>query len=308
MEYPKPLASQVRFWRHNQALLSEVVFIGVVAIWGITFVFTKNALEVVGPFAYNTIRMLLGAVTLAVLAGSDWHRVNRRYVWPSLITGLILFFSYAVQAYGQQFTTASKAGFLTGTNLVYVPILSALLLRRVPSLTAIGGVLLAFLGLFLLSFEVNSLSLAPGDFWIALSGVGWAFYIIALARYSPHLNVMTYAALHVFIAALMSGLSWLFSEPLVVPFTSSALWLGVITTGFIIIGLGTSVQTWVTRLASPTRVALIAALEPVFAAVAGWYVGEAMTLRIMTGGTLIVTGMLLAELGHLLRRRVRAVC
>jgi drug/metabolite transporter (DMT)-like permease len=308
MEYPKPLASQVSFWRHNQGLLSEVVFIGVVAIWGITFVFTKDALEVVGPFAYNTIRMLLGAATLAVLASSDWQRVNRRYLWPSLITGLILFLSYAVQAYGQQFTTASKAGFLTGTNLVYVPILSALLLRRMPSLTAVGGVLLAFLGLFLLSFEVNSLSLAPGDFWIALGGVGWAFYIIALARYSPHLNVITYAALHVFVAALMSGLVWLFSEPLVVPVTSPALWIGVITTGFLIIGLGTSVQTWVTRLASPTRVALIAALEPVFAAVAGWYVGEAMTLRIITGGTLIVTGMLLAELGHLLRRRARAVC
>jgi drug/metabolite transporter (DMT)-like permease len=156
-------------------------------------------------------------------------------------------------------------------------------------------------GLYLISFEgsLGNLTIAPGDFWVAVSGVGWALYIIVLARYSPHLNVIAYSSLHVAVAALMAGVCWLLLEPLAVPVTSSALWIGVITTGFFIIGLGTSVQTWVTRTASPTRVALIAALEPVFAALAGWWVGEAVTLRILSGGTLIVIGMLLAELGHL---------
>ncbi len=51
------------------------------------------------------------------------------------------------------------------------------------------------------------------------------------------------------------------------------------------------------------QVALIAALEPVFAAIGGWWVGEIITPRIVTGGALIVAGMLLAELGHLLRLR-----
>lgn len=305
MEYPKTLSPQTTFWRDYQAVFSEIIFVVVVMVWGITFIFTKDALQVSGPFAYNTIRMLLGAVTLAVLVGRDWQSVGRSYLWPSLVTGFVLFGSYAVQAYGMQFTTASKAGFLTGTNLVYVPILSTWLLRRAPSRTAIAGVILAFVGLYLISFEggLNGLTIAPGDFWVALGGVGWALYIIVLARYSPHLNVMAYAALHVFIAALMSGICWLFVEPLVVPVTSAALWIGVLTTGFLIIGLGTSVQTWVTRTASPTRVALIAALEPVFAAIGGWWVGEIITPRNLIGGALILAGMLLAELGHLLRSR-----
>lgn len=305
MEYPKALSTPNTFWRDHHAVFSEIIFVIVVMFWGVTFIFTKEALQVIGPFAYNTIRMLLGAVTLAILVGRDWQVVNRSYLWPSLLTGFILFASYATQAYGQQFTTASKAGFLTGTNLVYVPILSAWLLRRTPSRPAVIGVILAFIGLYLISFEagLDGLTIAPGDFWVALGGVGWALYIIALARYSPHLNIMAYAALHVFVAALLSGICWLFIEPLAVPVTSAALWIGVITTGFLIIGLGTSVQTWVTRTASPTRVALIAALEPVFAALGGWWVGEIITPRILTGGALIVAGMLLAELGHLLRQR-----
>lgn len=302
MNYSKTVNPQARFW-HSQALLAEIVFVLVVSIWGITFVFSKNALQVIGPFAYNTLRMSLGALTLAVLVNRNWRKVDMSYFWPSILTGLILFVSYASQAYGQQFTTASKAGFLTGTNVVYVPILSAILLRRVPSYTAVTGVVLAFIGLFLLSVEVGSLSFAPGDIWVALSGMGWALYIIILARYSPRLEVMAYASLHVLVAALLSGMFWLLIEPLTVPVSSAALWIGVVSTGFLIIGLGTGVQTWVTRLASPTRVGLIAAMEPVFAAVAGWWIGEAITVQVIAGGALILAGMLVAEAGHLLRQR-----
>lgn len=305
MEQAKTLPVQAHFWRNNQAIFAELVFVVVVMVWGVTFVFSKAALEVVGPFTYNTIRMTTGVITLAILVGRDWQKANRAYLWPSLVTGGVLFGSYALQAYGQQFTTASKAGFLTGTNLVYVPILSAWLLRRAPNRTAIAGVIMAFVGLYLLSFEggLNSLTIAPGDFWVALSGLGWALYIIVLARYSPYLNIMIFSTLHVLAAALLSGLAWLLFEPLTVPVNSSALWIGVFTTGFLIIGLGTGVQTWVSRVASPTRIALIAALEPVFAAAAGWWVGEALTVRIIAGGALIFIGMLVAELGHLLRQK-----
>lgn len=305
MDYPKALARRPGLWRINESLLSELVFLAVVFLWGISFVFSKDALQVVGPFTYNTLRMLLGAGTLALLAGRKWRELSWAYLWPALLTGAVLFVSYGSQAYGMQFTTASKAGFLTGTNLVYVPIFSAVLLRRAPTPTAIGGVLLAFIGLFLLSVEgsFGLLRMAPGDMWVASSGIGWALYFILLARYSPRFNVMIFSALHVFVAGLLSGICWIFLEPPAVPWQSGALWVGLISTGFLIIGLGTSVQTWAARWASPTRIALIAALEPVFAALAGWWVGEPITPRMLVGGLLILAGMLLAESVHFRAKR-----
>jgi drug/metabolite transporter (DMT)-like permease len=48
-------------------------------------------------------------------------------------------------------------------------------------------------------------------------------------------------------------------------------------------------------------VALIAPLEPVFAAVAGLMVGEVLTGRMALGGGLILAGMLIAELGPQVR-------
>ena len=84
---------------------------------------------------------------------------------------------------------------------------------------------------------------------------------------------------------------------------SNRLWLASISTGVLVIGLGTSVETWVARLVSPTRLALIAALEPVFAALAGWWIGESITLRIIIGGTLILLGMVVAEMRHFIQEK-----
>jgi drug/metabolite transporter (DMT)-like permease len=292
-------------WHGYEGVASEIIFIGIVFIWGITFVLTRDAVQVIGPFAYNTSRMMLGGLTMAILAGSQWKMVNRIYLWPAFVVGTVLFLSYALQTYGQQFTTASKAGFLTGTNLVYVPVFSALLLRRMPGRLAILGVVLAFAGLVLVSIEGNliDLALAQGDIFVILSGVGWALYIIVMARYAPQFNVMLFATLHVLVAAVMCGLCWLVSEPLYLPLDSKPVWLGVLVTGFCILGLGTTIQGWVMRWASPTHVGLIAALEPLFAGLAGWWVGETITQRVLLGGGLIILGVLASELGERLKPR-----
>jgi drug/metabolite transporter (DMT)-like permease len=170
----------------------------------------------------------------------------------------------------------------------------------VPSAATIFGVILSFSGLTLMSIEgsVKDMAFVAGDLWVVLGSVFWALYIISLARYSPQFNINIYAALHIFVVALLNSVCWLLFEPLVVPVASGALWIAVISTGAIIIGLGTSVQTWITRMISPTRVALISALEPVFAALTGWWVGESITIRVIMGGTMIIAGMLVAELRH----------
>ncbi len=300
-----PNSQPISAWAKHEIKLGEFVFFIVVAVWGFTYVFTKDALVVIGPFAYNTLRMALGVVTLAVLTGPAWKKLNWNYVVPVLVSGLLLFAAYGTQTYGQQFTTASKAGFLAGTYVIYVPVFSALLLRRVPGIFAIGGVMFAFAGLTTLSIEPGQFSLAAGDAWLAVSGVAWGFYFVALAYYAPGLNVMVYATLHILLVAALNALCWLGLEPLTIPVGSSALWLALLSTGVLVIGLGTSITAWVSRLISPTRVVLIGALEPVFAALGGWWVGETMTFRIVVGGLLIVMGMLLAELGPLVKQSYR---
>ncbi|MCA9982203.1 MAG: FtsX-like permease family protein, partial [Anaerolineales bacterium] len=110
--------------------------------------------------------------------------------------------------------------------------LAALLLRQRPQKAVLAGVGLAFVGLVLLSVPGGATTTAellpaPGDALVALSGFFWALYAVLLARYSPRTAVLPFAALHVGLAALLSGLGWLAFEPLVLPQAEdTAVWLG----------------------------------------------------------------------------------
>jgi drug/metabolite transporter (DMT)-like permease len=300
MENSRVISRRVGYWQINEAFLAELFFLAVVVFWGVTYVFTKNALAVTGPFSYNSMRMVLGALLLATLAGRSWHMLHRRYAIPVLLTGTVLFLSYSTQAYGQQFTTVSKAGFLTSTYLIYVPFLSALLLSQRPQRSTLMGVILAFFGLVFLSFEgsLSKFSLSAGDGWVAASGVGWALYFVLLARYAATLNILLFSTLHIAVAAALSSAGWFMLEPITIPVSSGTLWLGILTTGLLIIGLGTSIHTWISQMTSPARIALIATMEPVFAALAGWTTGEPLTARLLIGGSLIFYGMIFAEMRH----------
>ena len=135
METSTEQTLHANFWRKHQTGSIELMFVLVVAFWGISFVLSKNALDVIGPFAYNTLRMSLATVILVLLVGRNWTSVNRAYVWPSILTGFTLFLAYASYTYGQQLTTATKAGFLSGTNVVFVAVPLLPLARKVPHLS-----------------------------------------------------------------------------------------------------------------------------------------------------------------------------
>jgi drug/metabolite transporter (DMT)-like permease len=290
----------------NPAIISEILFLGIVFIWGVTYVVSKNALQEIGPLAYNSLRMALGFLVLAGLAGGAWRRVDKSYLRPTAVTGITLFLAYTLQAYGQQSTTATKAAFLASTSLIYVPLLAALLLRQRPQKAVLAGVGLAFGGLVLLALpsgaSMGELMPAPGDMLVALSGFFWALYAVLLARYSPHTAVLPFAALHVGLAAVLSGIGWLWLEPLHLPGQeATAVWLGVFVTGSLILGLGTTAHTLVTRHASAARVALFTTLEPLFGAGAGWLVGEVINTAVVIGGTLILSGVGVAEWGKKLK-------
>jgi len=70
--------------------------------------------------------------------------------------------------------------------------------------------------------------------------------------------------------------------------------------------LAFGIQTWAQKVLPPVRVALISALESVFAALwAAVLIGERLTLHELAGGALIVLGVAVGEAGAMLRARAR---
>ena len=276
--------------RQADALLLLVAF-----IWGSTFVLVKQSVAQFPVYAFLTLRFTLATVILLPLWGKHLRLLGHRGICVGAAIGLFLFGGYAFQTTGLQYTTASKAGFVTGLSVVIVPLLSASLLRRVPERQALLGVVLSAVGLALLTLE-GDMRPTCGD-WLLLGCAFWfALHITAVSMFAPQMNAMALTIVQIATAALLSGAASLacgtWSWPI-----PKAVWLAAAFTGVLATAFAFAIQNAMQSHTTATHTALIFATEPVFAAASGHVLAaERLTGWSLIGCALILLGMLLAEL------------
>lgn len=274
---------------------ADAALLVVALIWGSTFVMVKQAIEAYPVFPFLAIRFGIGAASLAVLclvfrAWPTWHTVR-----AGAILGLLLFGGYALQTIGLQWTSASKAGFITGLSVVMVPIMAALLMRAAPGRAAHIGVLLATFGLALLTLQ-NSLGVNVGDLVVLGCAVCFALHVVGVSVFAPRSHPLPLALIQVIVVAVLSTLvSSLSAEPWPAP--SQETWLATAFTGILATAAAIGIQTAAQRHTTPTHTALILTAEPAFAALFGVLLaGETLTPRATAGGVFILAGMLASEI------------
>ena len=100
-------------------------------IWGGAFVAQRVGMDHVGPLTFNGVRFALGALTLlpfalkgARKAGDDLlpQLSSSQAILGGGLAGLVLFAGATLQQVGLVYTTAGKAGFITGLYVVIVPL------------------------------------------------------------------------------------------------------------------------------------------------------------------------------------------
>jgi drug/metabolite transporter (DMT)-like permease len=120
---------------------SDACLLLTAAIWGFAFVAQRVGMAYVGPFTFNGIRFALGCLSLIpllILTRSDTSRMDKTVPQPvpglvlraGGLAGFALFAGASLQQVGLVYTTAGKAGFITGLYVVIVPILGLMLGQR----------------------------------------------------------------------------------------------------------------------------------------------------------------------------------
>jgi drug/metabolite transporter (DMT)-like permease len=284
-----PRSAVVRQWQADALLLL------IALIWGSTFVLVKESVARFPVFAFLCIRFSLAGLVLAILFGSRLRRMSGPMAGAGALIGLALFGGYAFQTVGLQYTTASKAGFITGLSVVIVPLLSTWLLRQVPTREALLGAALSTLGLALLTLW-RDLAPARGDFIVLGCAFCFALHITLVSAFAPRTDALALTIVQVLTVALLSGAAALGFEgwPGTIPVE---IWLATAFTGVLATALAFAGQNQMQTRTTATHTALIFAMEPVFAAVFGyWFASERLARSGLAGCGLILLGILLAEL------------
>jgi drug/metabolite transporter (DMT)-like permease len=295
----EPLAA---FWsrlRSNRHLRADLALLAVTLVWGSTFVLMQESVRVIPPYRFLALRFGLASLVMLALYGGRLWRAPRRQAAIAAGIGATLFVGYASQTLGLQFTTAARSGFVTGLAVVLVPVIGLILLRQRPPLSAVAGVTLATAGLFFLSWpgwEGTSAVILRGDLITLVCSVAFAIQIVLVGKFAPGMDPMALTTAQLLAVTLLSGLFSLSEAPTVAADAPPWLWAGIVYMGVAATALAFAVQSKSQRFTTPTHVALIFAMEPVFSAIFAWlFTGEVLTGRSLVGSALILSGMIVAE-------------
>jgi drug/metabolite transporter (DMT)-like permease len=271
--------------------------LGIVAlIWGSTFVLVQNALDAVGPMTFVAWRFMLASALLVALFYRRLRSITRQEMVAGGLIGVWLTGGYIFQTIGLESTTTAKTGFITGLSVVIVPVLATILLRRPPGRWPVVGIITATVGLAVLSLN-DDLSIQTGDLWVLACAVMFALHITTVAHFSPRYDPIRLSIAQIgAVMFLATGSAFVFETP--TSHLPLETWGAIIFTGVVATALVFSLQVYVQRFTTPTHTALLFSLEPVFAAFFGWWwASEILGAKELIGCGLILTGMIVAELG-----------
>ncbi len=281
------------------SLKADLAILGITVIWGSSFIIMKNLVEEVGVFAYLTLRFTVAALLLLMLFPRQIRAMRPLDLRNGAVVGVLLFLGMAFQVSGLKYTSASTSAFITGLNVVMVPVFSALLLRKQPPSRAVAGVAMATTGLFVLTGGFGS-QWNRGDTLTLICALCFALQIIFIDKFNAQTDPRQTAFMQLATAAILYGIVWWVAEPGGVVWSRALFWT-VLYTGALGTALAFGVQTIAQKYTSPVRCALIIACEPVFGAVFALLVPgtdgrtESLTRGMVMGSLLILGGMLMAE-------------
>jgi len=298
----------------KKTLRSDLMLLLTSAIWGFAFVAQMKGMEFIGPYLYNGIRFAIGSVSLLPLIyflnrkksnKQKKQKLEKKGIFPAgLIAGSVLFLGASLQQVGLQYTTAGKAGFITGLYVILVPIIGILLKHKTGVPTWIGA-LLAATGLYFISVR-GEIIIGKGALLIVLCSVFFALHVLTIDHYSKKIEPVLLASIQFAWCALFSIIVAVIKEPILLESIISAT-VPILYGGLGSVGTAYTLQVIAQKDAPPAHSAIILSLESVFAVIGGIILlAEGMTTRGYTGCALMLAGMLASQWDVIFRKKIKS--
>ena len=274
--------------------LGILLLVLVTLIWGTTFPGVRIVTRVLSPSELVAARFLLSAVLLA-----PFLRFSSGLLWrDGAICGVLLFASFLSQAIGIQHISSGRAAFITGLNVIFVPLALPFLGKSVPKVAFLAA-FLALFGIGVMSFDAGALTFSISDLWTLGCAISYAAYVLVLDRVSSHHNSLGFSAIQVLVVGILGGL-WalpgLLEHGIPKALLGSSL-LPVLYLGIVAAGLTTVLQTFAQKAVPAFQAAVLYSLEPVFAVVFSYFwLAEVLNLRGWIGAGLVLAAMVLSQI------------
>ena len=274
----------------------------VTVIWGGGFVASDMALESMKPFQIMMVRFLLASVLMGVISwgqrkGEEKLKDRSGAIKAGVLMGVTLFMGFAFQIIGLQYTTPSKNAFLTALNVVIVPFIAFVILKKKIGAKGIIGAVMSVLGVGLLSLNGN-FTVSLGDGLTLLCAVGFAFQIFFTSEFVKKYPASVLNMVQMFTAFVLSAISLvIFGEndfQVTIQGWLSVLYLGVVSTTICYL-----LQTACQKYIDETKAAIILSMESVFGTIFSIMIlHEVVTVRMVIGCAVILAAVIISNMSE----------
>ncbi len=283
--------------QQRTSLLASLALLAMTATWGSTFFLIHDLLDRIPVVDFLAVRFGIASVAIVLVAPRAMGRLSRTKQRNAVVLGLLYGGAQILQTAGLAHTAASVSGFITGMYVVATPLFAALLLHTRIGRMTWGAVLLAICGLGVLTLGDMStgLTLGYGEALTLIAAMIYALHIVGLGAWSTASDALGMSIIQIIVIAVVCTIA---AAPGGIQTPDRVGdWLSV---GYMAIFAGAAAllgQTWAQAHLAPTRSAIIMSMEPVFAALFAVLLGgEDPTSRMLTGGALVLSAMLIVEL------------
>jgi len=277
-------------------LLATLALVAITATWGSTFYLIHDLLDRVPVLDFLAVRFTIASLAMLLVAPRAVGRLRPQVRRHAMVLGALYGVAQILQTAGLAHTPASVSGFITGMYVVCTPLLAALLLHsRIGAMTWFA-VLLALTGLGVLTLgDVSGVGLGYGEALTLVAAVIYALHIVGLGAWSNAGDALGMSILQCIVIAVLCSVA---AAPGGIVFPASGGdWVSVVYMALFAGAATLFGQTWAQAHLSPTRSAIIMTMEPVFAALFAVLLGgEQLTSRMLLGGVLVLSAMLIVEL------------
>jgi drug/metabolite transporter (DMT)-like permease len=281
-----------------------VALIAVTAVWGVTFVQVKDAVEIYPLYAFLAVRYAIATGVLGAVGARRVRTLGRGGFAAGAVLGGLLGLGIGLQTAGLERTTVSSTGFITGLYVVFTPLLGLALFHTRVGLEVWLGIVLSVAGLAMLSgVHVGS---TEGDLLVLASSAAQALQILMVERYANRYDAVALTLVELGTCLVGFLALALARGELSLP-RGWTVWGALVVTGVFASALAYLIQVWAQRRLSAARIALVFSLETVFAGLFGyWLSGDRLGWLGWGGCVAILAGIVLAEpaAGRALRRLV----
>lgn len=278
-------------------------------IWGGTFALIKSAFQDISPSLFLSLRFSLATLLLLPFIIKVLRNVNKQTIVAGSILGIFYFTGFAAQSVGLNLTTATKSGFITGTFVVFIPILQLIIEKRIPKWFNVLSVILVLLGLIMLSSRGENVieflsqlgsDFNLGDFLTLICALLFAFQVVYVDVFTKKYDYLPMVFIQLFITGLggfiLTALFSLTGIEIIKFNFNNNLFFAIIYTSVFASILATIIQLKFQKNVSPTKAGIIFSIEPIFAAIFAYFLlNEKISNFGLIGCVLIFAGLIISE-------------